>query len=168
MDLESEWGEIARAFEAGIRSSKHCAIASVDEDGHPHVTPIGFVFLREDRTAFYFEQYPKRLPRNLAHDARVCLMTVNSRSSFWGRSLARGRFLDYPGMRLYGEVGTPRAATPPELERLRRRIGLLRLFPGSKLIWSGLQTVRDVKLTRVDPVVYPRMMEHLLASVDRS
>ena len=160
MDLEADWNTIRHVFESGVRSSKHSAIGTVDADGNPHITPIGFAFLRDDRTAYYFEQYPKRLPLNLETHKNVC-MAVNSSPSFWLRSLLRARFLSHPGIRLYGEAGTLRPATAPELAQLNARIGLAKHLPGSKLIWSGLKAVRDIKLTAVEPVRYPRMMEHL-------
>lgn len=162
MNIDKDWPLIQDVFESGIRSSKHCAIASVDRHGRPHITPIGFIFLRDDRTAFYFEQYTKALPANFEHSKNVCLMTVNSGLSFWLRSLWRGRFLSYPGIRLHGEVGELREARPEELARLEARIGGARHLRGGKLIWSGLNNVRDIKLTSVDPVKYPRMMAHLL------
>lgn len=48
MDLRTDWLAIKKVFEAGVRSSKHCAVASVDKQLRPHVTPIGFMFLRDD------------------------------------------------------------------------------------------------------------------------
>ena len=162
MDLESDWTSIKAAFEAGIASSKHCAIATVSSDGYPHVTPIGFLFLRDDRSAFYFEKHAKKLPANLTHDRRVCLMTVQSGLLFWLRALQNARFPSLPGVRLYGEAGDLRPARPDELGRLERRMGAARRLPGAKLIWSGLDSVRDIRLTAVEPAVYPHMMSHLL------
>ncbi|HKU41969.1 MAG TPA: pyridoxamine 5'-phosphate oxidase family protein, partial [Polyangiales bacterium] len=102
MDLRENWPQIERTFRAGISTSLHCAIATVGADGYPHVTPIGFVFLRDDCTAYYFEEYTQRIPHNLAHNPRVCLMTVNSDRWFWMRSLLRGKFAAPPGLRLLG------------------------------------------------------------------
>ena len=161
MDLDKDWTLIRQVFEAGTKSSKHCSIGSVGKDGRPHITPIGFVFLREDKTAFYFEQYTKRLPANYEHNRSVCLMAVNSGLSFWVKSLYQGQFLSFPGIRLYGEVGELRNANSTELARLKSRIGPASYLKGSKLIWSGLTTVRDIKLDSAEAVRYPRMMEHL-------
>lgn len=162
MDVKADWQRIKRVFDEGIKSSMHCAIASVDGDGSPHVTPIGFVFLREDGSLYYFEQYAKALPANIARNKNVCVMAVNGGRPFWLRALLVGKFAAHPGVRLHGQAGESRPARPDELDALRKRIGLARLLKGGKLIWSGLQTVRDVRITGVSPVVYPRMMEHLL------
>ncbi|MGC4060888.1 MAG: pyridoxamine 5'-phosphate oxidase family protein [Aquabacterium sp.] len=161
MDIDTDWPLIRQVFEAGLRASRHCAIASVNAQGRPHVTPIGFIFLRDDKTAFYFEQYTRALPANFEHSRQVCLMTVNGGAGFWLRSLWRGRFLSYPGIRLYGEVGERRKANPQELATLAARIGGARHLRGSKLIWSDLAHVRDIRITGVEPVKYPRMMAHL-------
>lgn len=162
MDLQKDWGLIRTVFESGIHSSKHCSIASVDKSGNPHVTPIGFVFLRDDKSAFYFEKYSKNLPLNFEHNKNVCLMAVNSSFHFWFTSLRKGQFLSHPGVRLYGEVGELRQASTAEMGRLKKRIGLANYLKGSKLIWSNLTTVRDITLSSVEPVKYPKMMDHLL------
>ena len=162
MDLEQDWPLIRQAFEAGLRASKHCAVASVDAYGAPHITPIGFLFLRDNRTAFYFEKHTKKLPHHLSHNRRVCLMTVNSSTYFWLAALKRARFPSLPGVRLFGEVEDLRRATPEELTRLDERIGVAKHLPGAKIIWSGLDTVRDIRLTGVAPVVYPQMTSHLV------
>lgn len=162
VELQDQWDQIRTVFEAGIASSKHCAIASTDSTGRPHVTPIGFLFLRPDCSAYYFEEYAAGLAGNLQHNPRVCLMTVQSRDGFWLQALTRARFPSYPGMRLFGTAGELRPATQQELAQLRERIGWLRILPGSRQIWSGLTRVRDIQIHEARPVVYPRMMDHLL------
>lgn len=161
MNIDTDWSSIRRIFESGIASSKHCSIASIDKDGRPHITPIGFIFLRPDQTAFYFEQYTTMLPANFAHCKQICLMTVNSGLRFWITSLLRGQFSSYPGIRLYGEAGQLRDAWPEEIAMLNTRIGKAKYLRGSKLIWTGLTKVRDVRLTSVEPVKYPSMMANL-------
>lgn len=161
MDLRANWPQIQAAFRAGIRSSLHCAIASVSADGYPHVTPIGFVFLRDDCTAFYFEEHTKRLPQNLAHNAKVCLMTVNSSPWLWVRSLLRGKFATPPGLRLIGVAGERRLATDAEKAAYQARVKAFRGSRGYDLIWRDLQHVRDIRLERVEPVLYPQMTDGL-------
>ena len=164
MDIDRDWKEIVDVFNTGIKASKHAAIASVDANGCPTVTPIGFTFLNDNKSAYYFEQYSEAMPVNYEHNRNVCLLIVNTSTLFWAKSLFKGRFLSYPGIRLYGVVGDCRQATTREKERLSERVGRARLLKGSKLIWSGLETVRDIKLNSVRPIKYPKMMEHLLAS----
>lgn len=162
MDLHQDWDVIKTVFSEALSSNRHCTIGSVDANGNPHITPIGFVFLRDDKTLYYFEQYSKNLPLNFKTNRNVCVSLVNSGAKFWLSSLAKGRFASFPGMRFYGEVGDTRQAWPDELAGLRKRIGPLQYLKGGRLIWSGLETVREIRLTGVEPVRYPRMMEHLL------
>ena len=162
MDLHQDWDLIKSEFATALNASRHCAIGSVGADGNPHITPIGFVFMRDDKTLFYFEQYSKNLPLNYQTNRNVCVMVVNSAPSFWLSALVKGRFASFPGLRLYGEVGEARQASAEELEALRQRIGPLKFLSGARKIWSGLETVRDIRLHGVEPVRYPRMMEHLL------
>jgi hypothetical protein len=161
MELSDNWRQIKIAFERGIKSSRHSAIATVNADGSPHVTPIGFVFLRDDFSAYYFEEYAKQLPLNLAHNPRVCLLLVDSGSTFWLSSLFRGRFDSPPGIRLYGAAGERRVASEQEKAAYRARVRSVRKLRGYDLIWRDLNHVRDIKLERFEPVVYPKMTDHL-------
>ncbi|MGV9664616.1 pyridoxamine 5'-phosphate oxidase family protein [Nocardia niigatensis] len=93
MTLEQNWDRVRDT----VSRAGHCAIASVDADGSPHVTPIGTVFLRDTATGFYFDQYTEALACNLDTDSRVCLMAVDSGPLFWFRSLLTARFPPRPG-----------------------------------------------------------------------
>jgi len=161
MELIENWAQIKSAFGSGVKSSLHCAIASIGPDGWPHVTPIGFIFLRDDYTAFYFEEYPKKLPQNIAHDPRICLLSVNSSKLFWLGSLFSGKFQSSPGIRLYGIAGERRRAVEAEKLAYLARVKPFRRLTGYDLLWKNLEHVRDVRLERFEPVVYPRMTEHL-------
>lgn len=161
MDLQRNWPRIRAAFEAGVRSSHYCAIATTGPDGTPHVTPIGFVFARDDASLYYFEEHPRHLPANLEHNPRVCVLAVDRSPTLWGMFLLRGRFASPPGVRLIGVAGARRTASAEEREALRRRIGPLRRATGAKLIWANLEHVRDIRVERCEPVTYPRVTEHL-------
>ena len=56
MDMMRNWDQIKITFDAAI-SSSHCAVATIGSDGFPDITPIGFIFLRDDYSAFYFEEH---------------------------------------------------------------------------------------------------------------
>lgn len=161
MELETHWNEIKNSFETHLKSSKHCAVASVDNNGVPHITPIGFMFLRDPHNAYYFEQYSQTLPRNIETNNNVCLMTVNSGFMFWFTSLLKGRFASPPGVRLYGKAQARRKASADEIHALQQRIKSTRRFKGHRLLWQELQYVRDISLEGFEPVRYPVMMDHL-------
>lgn len=158
---DDSWGTIQEIVVRAKQSSLHCAIASVGLDGAPHVTPVGTVFLRDDRTGFYFDQYTSVLARNIDVDPRVCLMAVDTRWLFWLRALLTGRFIAPPAVRLFGTVGPLRAATPLELEQVRRSVRKTQWLKGGKMLWSDFSHVRDIAFTEFRPVRYPVMMEHL-------
>jgi hypothetical protein len=119
------------------------------------------VFLRKDQTGFYFDQYTDSLAKNLETNPNICLMTVNTRSSFWLKSFMIGRFISPPGVRLYGTVGMLRPATIDELAKIKQRIKPTRWMKGSKLLWSDFTHVRDIHFTSFRPVMYPAMMDGL-------
>lgn len=161
MNLKEHWAEIRRVVERGQKSSVHCAIASVDSEGYPNVTPVGTVFLRDDQTGFYFDQYTNVLAKNLETNPNICLMTVNTKPSFWFKSLFIGRFSSPPGVRLYGTVDALRPATKEELRQINQRVNPTHWLKGSRLLWSDFTHVRDIKFTSFRPVTYPVMMDGL-------
>jgi len=161
MELANHWNDITRVIRSSQRSSLHCSIATVDDQGMPNVTPIGTVFLRDNYTGYFFDTYTSKMAANLEHNSQVCLSAVNTKTSFWLKSLFKGQFLSPPGVRLYGTVGPLRKATESEIAAVNKRIKPLSWSKGSKLIWSSFTHVRDIEFTDFRPVQYPKMMEHL-------
>lgn len=159
------WTAVREVVGRAKQSTMHCAIASIAADGAPHITPIGTIFLRDDRTGFYFDQYTSALARNVDRDARVCVMAVDTGRLFWLRSLLVGRFPAPPAVRLYGTVSALRPATSPELEQVRQSVRATQWLKGGKMLWSGFSHVRDIAFTGFRPVRYPVMMGHLWQGV---
>ncbi|WP_421845264.1 pyridoxamine 5'-phosphate oxidase family protein [Mycobacterium sp.] len=83
---DDSWTTIQQIVVRAKQSPRHCAIASVGSDRAPHISPAGTVFLRDNRTGFYFDQYPSALARNIEVDSRVCLMAVDTGRLLWPRS----------------------------------------------------------------------------------
>lgn len=164
MQLETHWKDIRKLFGRSFASSFHYAIASVSENGEPHVTPIGSLILRESGHGFYFERFPRTLPRNLENNKQICVLAVNSGLWFWLGSLLRGRFATQPSIRLYGTVGELREASAEEIRLWRRRTGILRWTRGHALMWKGMCRVRDIHFTRVEPVRIGEMTRGLWAT----
>jgi uncharacterized protein len=157
----AQWPQIRRVLLRAQRSSVHCAVASVGPDGAPNVTPIGTVFLRDDGTGYFFDQYSSQLARNLANNPRVCVMAVNVSRWFWLRSFLLGRFTSPPGLRLDGMAGPLRPASPQELQAIAERVRPTRWLKGSRLLWSDFTQVRDLDFHAFRPVRYPHMMDGL-------
>jgi uncharacterized pyridoxamine 5'-phosphate oxidase family protein len=161
MELEKHWNEVVDVLRSGKRSNRHFAIATVDEYGNPHVTPIGHVFFRNDMTGYYFDAYSKAMPKNFKHNRRICLMGVNSSLWFWFKSLLKGKFHSAPAVRVYGEVSDPRPATEEELSEYKKSIEVTKRLKGHKLLWQDLRTVRDIQFESFSPATYPVMCEEL-------
>ena len=152
MEISRHWDAIKGVFDEAFKSSMHFAIATVSEDGSPHVTPIGALILRDDCSGFYFEENPVRLPRNLKINSRVCVLAINSDKMFWLKSLTDGKFVTPPGVRLYGRAGRLRGATPDEIALWQAKIAPLKGTKGYDLLWSRFSQVRDIAFDAFEPV----------------
>ena len=161
MQIKQNWTEIKRVVARGQAAMLRCSIASVSPEGTPNITPVGTVFLRDDQTGFYFDQYTNTLAQNLETNPKVCVMAVNTSLFFWLRSLLIGRFVSPPGVRLYGTIGDLRPATPEELQHVQQRVRSTRWLKGNRLLWSNFSHVRDISFTSFRPVSYPSMTERL-------
>lgn len=157
MQLVENWDKIKQLFKQSFRSSFHFAIATVNEQGEPHVTPIGSLILGDVGQGVYFEEYPRQLPRNLERHKHVCVLAVNSNPWFWLKSLIRGRFSDPPAVRLYGVAGGIREATDKEIALLQRRVKKVSFTKGHALLWKNMSKVRDIKFSRMEPVLIGEM-----------
>lgn len=152
-NIEQHWPTIRAVFWSAFLSSVHYAIASVDADGNPHVTPIGTVILREQPgQGLFFQQFTTALPANLASNAKVCVLAVNSGRLFWLRSLLSGKFPSAPAVRLYGTVGPLRKATDEEVRLWKRRVWPAAFTRGYHKIWANMTMVREFDFTEVKPM----------------
>jgi hypothetical protein len=112
---ETAWSSARHIAARALTSSLHAAIASVDPDGAPHVTPIGSLMLSpEPGRGIYFDVFNARLARNVDADPQVAVLVVDSRKLVWLRALVSGQFRAAPGIRLQGTVGPRRHATEAE------------------------------------------------------
>jgi hypothetical protein len=148
----ADWQVIRRVFREGFASSFHFGVASVGDDGSPHLTPIGSIVLGAVGQGFYFEEYAAGLARRLQRDPRVCIMAVNSGRWELLKALWRGEARQPFGVRLHGTVGERREATAAELERFQRRVRRLRFLRGHRLVWGKMRMVREVRFHAFEPV----------------
>jgi uncharacterized protein len=161
MDIGNNWDKIRSIFNEAFGSCCHYALTTVNDDGSPHVTPIGGLVLREDRTGFYFDEYCTRTRENLRRDPRVCILAVNADRTFWGKSLAAGKFLSPPAVRLIGTAGEMRQATDDEIAAFKKRISYASGTKGYDLLWAHLHTVRDLSFDSFEPVETGEMTHDL-------
>jgi uncharacterized protein len=157
LEIEKNWETIRTVFEEAYKSCFHFAMATVNEDGSPHVTPIGALILRDDQTGFYFEENPKKMPGNLKQNPRVCILAVNADKTFWVNSLVQGKFTAPPAVRLLGRTGKPREATADEVAAWQEKIALAKGTKGYSLMWEKFGRVRDITFDAFEPVLVGEM-----------
>ncbi len=161
MEIKTNWPEIKKIFKRSFRSSLHYAIATVGENGEPHITPIGSLILGKPGQGIYFEEFPHKLPRNLQTNQTVCVLAVDSGIGFWLRSLLGGKFVSPPGIRLYGVAGELREATEKEIELWQRRVRRVRFTKGHTMMWKKMRMVREITFSRAEPVQMGEMTKGL-------
>ena len=161
MDLNGDWEKIRKHFNKSFRSNLHVSVASVDSENNPTVTPIGSLFLNKNQTGFYFEKYPSRLPVHARNVKKICVLAVNSSRWFWLKSLFIGEFKNYPAVKLYGELGHRRLATPVEINRLKRRMRTTRGMKGNRYLWGDMAHVRDITFHRAEKINLGKMTHEL-------
>jgi hypothetical protein len=159
MDLIENWNDVKRLFRDSFKTSFHYSIATVTGKGEPHVTPIGSLILGKPGQGCYFEKFPQHLPQNLETNRQVCILAVNSSRCFWLLSLLAGKFSRPPAVRLHGVAGDLRKATDQEIELWQRRVRRVRFTRGHAMMWRTMNVVRDVELTRIEPVAIGEMTE---------
>ncbi len=161
MEIGKYWETIQMAFQSSLGSSMHYAVATVNEDGSPHVTPIGALFLRENRTGFYFDEFPVNMSKNLERNPRVCILAVNSNPTFWQKSLLAGKFEAPPAVRLLGSVGKKREGTKEEIAMWQNHVKLAQGTKGYDLMWKNMRMARDIYFDSFEPVLMGEMTQVL-------
>jgi uncharacterized protein len=63
MEIYSHWSDVKKVFKKSFSSSFHFSIATVDEEGRPHITPIGSLILGKPGHAIYFEEFTSQLQK---------------------------------------------------------------------------------------------------------
>ena len=157
MDLIANWKDVKYLFKKSFKSSFHYAIATVTENGEPHVTPIGSLILGKPGHGFYFEKFTQHLPLNYASNRNICVLAVNSSRWFWLKSLVGGRFTSPPAVRLHGVAGDLREATGTEIALWQKRVRRVSFSKGHAMLWRSMSMVRDIEFTRIEPVHIGKM-----------
>ena len=161
MDIKENWQEIRHIVNEAYKTTRCFSFASVNPDGTPHVTPIGSLVLYDHCLGVYSEEFPKKLPENLRQNQRICVMAVNNGFRFWLKSIIKGKFPYFPGIRLTGVVGERRIGTREEIDRWLRRVNMFKRFKGYHLLWKNMKYVREIHFDGVLPVKTGRMSSHL-------
>jgi len=161
MDIDSDWNAIRKHFNTSFKSNFHVSVASVDSENNPTVTPIGSLFLNDDRTGFYFEKYPVKLPIHAENNTNICVLAVNSGTSFWLKALFSGKFTKPPAIKIYGHLGKKRRASQKEISRLKRRMKVTQVLKGNRYLWGDMEYIRELKFTWAEKINLGQMTRYL-------
>ena len=157
MDMKEHWTDIQNVF----KNAKSCFVATVNEDGSPHITPIGSLCLRDNYTGYYFEEFTQKMIKNFKHNNRVCILAGESRMLFWLRSFFKGICPSTPGVRLYGTIGERMIGSEEEIAVFKKRVERFRKRKGYKILWENMKYLREINFDSFEPVTLGPMTEHL-------
>ena len=161
MEIDTHWHIVEKVFKKSFASSFHYSIASVDENCKPHVTPIGSLILGKPGHAIYFEEFTCQLKKNIDKNKNISVLAVNSNKWFWFKSLILGRFSEQPAIRLSGEAGQLREATPTEVNLWHKRVKSVSFTKGHKIMWQRMGMVREIKFSTIHPVNISTMTNNI-------
>lgn len=153
MKPEIPWSDVVSLF----GKVTHTAIATVDPDGSPRVSPIGSVLFTGEKQGYYFEKFPESMRRNLDQDPRMSILAVAPGFGFWLSALWRGRFKSQPAIRLVCEAGARRPATDEERRAWLDKVRRFRHLKGHDILWKHMSELREFTVVRIEPVELGKM-----------
>jgi hypothetical protein len=134
-----------------VKNSMYCTLATTI-DGHPHCSPIGSIYLNDEKSGYYLEMMTTSAAKTLPNCGKACLLAVNTSSLFWVRSLLKGRFDTPPAVRLQIRLGDLRPSTEIEVKRFQKRVRFFRGWKGYRILWSRPGRTREFTIEKVVPV----------------
>lgn len=161
IDIKTNWKSIKYHFKSSLKRNMFLAIASVNDQNEPTVTPIGSLFFNNNQTGFYFEKFATKLNKHAKTNNKICVIAVNNSKWFWLTSLFKGKFSSYPGVKLYGELGERREATEIEKRAMQRRVRITQGLKGHTYLWKDMSLVRDIKFTKAEKINLGQMTREL-------
>ena len=129
-----------------------CSVATVNDQGQPHVTPIGSVVLKDINNGWFFQKFTKNIAINSQHCNYATIMAVNDGRGFWLKSLLKGQFKSPPAMRLLVKLGELRPATAAEGEKFKRRVKKFKHTKGYANMWQDMAEIREFEIIEFKPV----------------
>lgn len=135
----------------------YSSIATVNESGNPHVSPIGSVFLIDKNKGYYLEKFTKSIPENLKGNNIATIMSVNDGKWFWLKSLIKGSFNQPPAIRLVVKLGQLRKQNNNEAQSFKKRVNIFKFTKGYELLWKDMSHVREFDIIDYKPVFISKM-----------
>lgn len=162
MNIENKWDEITHIVNKSFYSSHYFSVATIADDGTPHLTPIGSLLLGENKRGIMFEKYSIRMGNNIKINNNICIMGINVSLVTILKAIIIKKIKYRPGVRLWGTAGERREATIDEIESLHRRIQstlpilgrIIRHLNGYKILWGDMKYVRDIEFNKYEYVKF--------------
>jgi hypothetical protein len=161
LDITQHWTSIKTHFRTCIKRNMHVAIASVDSENIPTVTPIGSLFLNDNQSGFYFEKFASKLNKNAKNNRNICILAVNTGKWLWIKALFKGRFASHPAIKLYGTLGEKREATEREYSAFQRRVRRTKQLKGHQYLWKDMARVREIQFTKAEQINLGKMTKNI-------
>lgn len=133
-----------------INSSFYCSLSTINDQGEPHTSPIGSVYLTSEREGYFIEMFTTSFKNKAGKKA--CIMAVNSSKRYWLASIFRGRFNTPPATRLAVTIGERRAISDEERARFQKKVGIFKGLKGHTKMWTKTDFVRPFTIDAIKPV----------------
>lgn len=137
--------------------STFCSVATVTEEGLPHVSPIGSIVLLNKDKGQFFEKFTKNIPINTSQNSYATIMCVNDGKWFWLKSLIMGKFKTPPAIRLVVKMGALRVGTEKEGRIFKNKVKLFKKTKGYQMMWQEMSMIREFEIIEYKPVYIGKM-----------
>ncbi|MBL4773151.1 MAG: hypothetical protein JKX98_06000 [Alcanivoracaceae bacterium] len=137
--------------------SLYSSIATVNEQGLAHVSPIGSVVLVSKDKGVYFEKFTKNIPLNVNTSQYATIMSVNTSKWYWLKSLIRGKFSTPPAIRIVIKLGQLRKEKENEGRRFKRKVSIFKRTKGYQMLWKDMSHIREFEVIEYKPVYIGQM-----------
>lgn len=144
-----------------VKQCIYCSIATINKDGHPHIAPIGSVYLSDEQGGYFIEMFTSSMTTRNSEQDKACIMAINTSPWFWIKSLFKGKFVSIPGFRLRVTLHEKRVAEDFEKERFLKQVHPLRFFKGHKILWSKMGAIREFTIDEVIPLKMGQMTKDI-------
>jgi len=141
-----------------VKKSFYCSIATV-HNGVPHCSPVGSVYLENDKQGYYLEMFTTAVQKSKATNPMGCILVVNTSVLFWLTSLFTGKFATPPAVRLLVEFGERRPTSENEKERFNKRVNIFKRLKGHGILWGRPAHVRTFLIQEIIPVSLGKMTQ---------
>ncbi|MCJ8344051.1 pyridoxamine 5'-phosphate oxidase family protein [bacterium] len=143
-----------------VKNSLYCSVSTITAKGHPHISPIGSVYLIDETRGYFIEMFTTSPTKRHKEQDKACIMAINTSLWFWFKSLFLGRFPTIPGVRLLVDLKEKRPATEKERERFLKKVRPFRFLKGHKILWSSTGQIREFTIDQIIPLKMSKMTSH--------